>query len=54
MAVGGIAVMLPVNGKPAPYWLNDVLAADRRANKPVIRWYDGHKRRTVALEIVEG
>ena len=54
MAVGGIAVMLPVNGKPAPYWLNDVLGADRRTNKPVIRWYDGNKRRTAALEIVEG
>lgn len=54
MAVCGIAVMLPVNGKPAPYRLNDVLAADRRTNKPVIRWYDGNKRQTVALEIVEG
>ena len=54
MAVGGIAVMLPVNGKPAPYWINDVLGADRRTNKPVIRWYDGNKRRTAALEIVEG
>lgn len=54
MAVGGLAVMLPVNGKPTPYWLNEVLRADRRTNNPVIRWYDGNKRQTVALEIVEG